>query len=174
LIKKRLEARMFNPRRLILVTLSLIVSMLYISACNRQPVEATVPSTLTPDASASTIQAPMVFPTPAPGLAVVRGRLVNSTTQKAPIEGNLFLGEIRSINNGKPIVRLERTTAPYAIPAPNGEFFFQNLEPGKYALIFYTPELNFLVDKPGSNESMIFDVLPDQVLDLGKIEITLP
>jgi hypothetical protein len=100
--------------------------------------------------------------------------LVDSATQKAPIEGNLFLGEIRSMNNGKPIVRLERTTAPYAIPAPNGEFFFQNLEPGKYALIFYTPELNFLVDNPGSNESMIFDVLPDQVLDLGKIEITLP
>jgi hypothetical protein len=148
--------------------------MLCISACNRQPVNALVSSTPSPDASTSTTQTAVIFSTPAPGLAVVRGRLVDSATQKSPIEGNLFLGEIRSMDNGKPIIRLERSTAPYAIPAPNGEFFFLNLKPGKYALIFFTPELNFLVDKPGSNESMIFDVLPDQVLDLGKIEITLP
>jgi len=165
---------MLKLRRLFLVTLSLIVSMACISACNRQPVEGPVSSTRSPDASASTTQTAVIYSTPAPGLAVVRGRLIESATQKVPPEGDLFLGEIRGMDNGKPIIRLERTTAPYAIPAPNGDFFFLNLKPGKYALIFFTPELNFLVDKPGSNESMIFDVLPDQVLDLGKIEITLP
>ena len=161
---------MYNLRRLCLVLLSLVVSILSISACNRQPGGVTTLS----GSNISATQTSIVLLTPAPGLAIVRGRFVDSATQNAPIEGTLFLGEILTMNNGKPIVSLERTTAPYAIPLQNGEFLFQNLSPGKYGLVFYTPELNFLVDKPDSTESMIIDVLPDQVLDLGKIEAVFP
>ena len=157
---------MLNSRRLVLVIFLLIVSVLCISACGRQQSETPVLSTPTLEAGASI--------TPAPGLAVVKGIFVDNATKKAPAEGTLYLGEIQSMSNGKPVVSLERAKAPYAIPAPSGEFFFQNLEPGKYALIYYTPELNFVVNKPGSNESMIFDVSPDQALDLGKFEVTFP
>jgi len=156
---------MLNSRRLLLMTFSLTLIMICISGCNRQPSQVPVLSTAISVTSDSV--------TPNPGLAIVRGRIVDKATQKVPIEGTLFLGQIQRMSNSAPIVQLDRAKAPYAIPESNGDFFFQNLKPGKYALIFYTPELNFLVNKPGSNDSLIFEVSPNQVINFGTIEITL-
>jgi len=124
--------------------------------------------------STPTVEVPMSFPIPSPGLAVVGGKIVEIRSQKAPPESTLYLGEIRSLDSGQPVVRLERATAPYAIPAQNGGFLFQDVRPGRYGLVLYTPEFSFLVDDPDGTGSLIFDVLPDQVLDLGQIEVSLP
>jgi len=149
-------------RRLLLLAFSLILIAVNLAACGKGS-----------NSSAST-PVVVVNVTPSPGKAVVKGVFIESATRKAPIEGSLYLGSITSMSTGDPIVRLDRGVDPSTSPAPNGDFVFKDIEPGKYALIFYLPEINFLVDKPGSGESLIFDVAADQVLDLGKITVTMP
>lgn len=167
---------MRNRQIVVLVTL-LIVGTFCISACNTRAINTLGPSPLAANVSVlstPTIETPMSFPTPSPGLAVVGGKIVEVLSQEAPPESTLYLGEILTLDSGRPVVRLERGTAPYAIPAPSGEFLFQDVRPGQYGLVLYTPEFSFLVDDPDGAGSLIFDVLPDQVLDLGQIEVTLP
>jgi hypothetical protein len=143
-----------------------LIFLLALSSCKS-------PAATSTGGNASSTLTPLAVLTPSSGLSVVGGLLLEKGTQKPPQEGYLYLGEVSTMTNGEPIVHLERSTAPYAYPASNGEFVFMNVKPGKYGLVYYTPEFNFLIDNPKGAGSMIFDVTTDQVIDLGTVEITL-
>jgi hypothetical protein len=155
---------MKKKRDLLVMSLSLIFSaLIFLSSCSPKSSEINPLSTFTP----------MAVLTPAAGTAIIGGNLIDKATNKPPIEGTLFLGEVTLMTNGKPIVPLDRMNDAYALLGPNGDFVFQNIKPGKYGLIFYTPELNFLIDDPKGNGSLILDINSDEVIDVGKIEIAL-
>jgi hypothetical protein len=113
------------------------------------------------------------LPVPVPGQAAVEGQIRDSRTQQAPLEGVVYLGQVLSLDNGKPVVRLDREVDPFAVPDSSGRFVFPEVEPGEYGLILYTPEATFLVDREDGS-SMLFVVEPGKVLDIGIIEVPMP
>jgi len=160
-------------RRILALIKSLIVSTLCISACRSSG--TLLPTAKTSEPSTTpTIGTLILAQTPSFGLAIVRGRIIEIQSKKAPAESVLYLGEVKSLSNGLPVIRLERDTAPHAIPAQNGEFLFLDVEPGRYGLVLYTPEFSFLVDDPNTAKNFLLDISPNQVLDLGTIETTMP
>jgi hypothetical protein len=165
---------MRNKQALTILAL-LLVSAFCIQGCHKD-LESS--PTLSPLATfESVLPTPVVepsLPQPSPGLAVIGGRIIDLRTQRAPLEGVVYLGKIVRMDNGQPVTRLDRETAPSAVPMESGWFVFQDVAPDEYGLVFYMPELSFLVDDPQGEGSLIFTVVPDQVLDLGKIEVSTP
>jgi len=107
-------------------------------------------------------------------MGVIVGEIIDLQTQQAPLEGTVYLGNVVSLDNGRPIVRLDRKTASFAIPAQDGRFIFGEIKPGKYGLVLDTPDISFLIDNSKDGKSLLFTVEPDQILDLGRIEVLMP
>jgi hypothetical protein len=160
----------------------LIVLVLVVSGCNGTP---TPQATLSPLGSSSSpsviptpttpaVSTPFVLPTPSAGLSVIGGVFVDLQTQRAPLEGVLYLGNVLSLDTGLPVVSLDQSTAFYAIPAESGEFVFQDVTPGTYGLILVSPDYSFLVDDPEGEGSLMFTVEADETLNLGQLEVLTP
>ena len=77
----------------------LIVLLLVVSGCNGAPTPQATLSPLRSSSSQSviptpTVSTPFVLPTPSAGLSVIGGVFVDSQTQRAPLEGVLYLGAV--------------------------------------------------------------------------------
>jgi len=156
----------------------LMLLILMISGCKGTP---TPQVTLSPLESSSqsviptpTELAPFVLPIPSEGLSVIGGVFVDSQTQRAPLEGVLYLGEVMSLDTGSPVVSLNQQTAFYAIPTESGEFAFKDVTPGRYGLILVTPDYSFLVDDPKGGGSLMITVEAGEILNLGRLEVLTP
>jgi hypothetical protein len=100
--------------------------------------------------------------------ATVGGVILDKTTQQARPESLVYLGNMQYTETGFPVISLDKQAAPLAMVSPNGAFIFQNVEPGEYALVFFTPDYSFLVEDE-EEMSMILTVEEGDVLDLGTI-----
>jgi len=126
-------------------------------------------SPLQPDVS---VQA--VVPSPVPGFGVVTGQILDRATGQAPLEGVVYLGSVLTMDNQKPVVRLVKSKDPFAMPDAGGHFSFPQVAPGEYGVVFATPEESFLIDDPGTGESITLSVGAGQVVDLGTIRLSMP
>ncbi len=147
------------------------------SSDNGQPISAYPATNL--ESEENTVQGvpitEFIVPTPSPGLATVTGILVENFTQLAPTESTVYLGKLIETDAGLPIISLNREIAPTSLPLPDGRFAISDVMPGKYGIILYNPDINFLIDDPQNPEvSLIITVAEDQTLDLGKINISMP
>jgi hypothetical protein len=113
------------------------------------------------------------LPTAVSGQAVVAGRILDSQTQQAPLEGIIYLAQTLSLDTGDPVVRLDQQEDLLSVPDQGGYFVFPQVEPGDYALVLHTPEITFLIEKQdGTN--VLFSVETGQVMDLGTIGVLMP
>ncbi|MBN1876810.1 MAG: DUF2012 domain-containing protein [Anaerolineae bacterium] len=157
----------------------LMVLVLVVSGCNGAPTPQVTLSPLSSGQSVSmiptpTLSTPFVLPLPSEGLSVIGGVFVDLQTQRAPLEGVLYLGEMLSLDTGLPVVSLDQKTAFYAIPAENGEFVFQDVPPGSYGLILVSPDYSFLIDDPKGEGSLLLIVEAGETLNLGRLEVLTP
>jgi hypothetical protein len=105
--------------------------------------------------------------------ATIGGLIIDEITQQAPPESIIYLGTLKYTENGFPVVSLNRNAAPLAILPPNGAFVLENVAPGEYALVFFTPDFSFLVED-NEGVSVIFTVEEGDVLDLGTFLVSTP
>lgn len=131
-------------------------------------------ATPTLDADIPAISLTAALPSPPSGLATVGGVILDNSTKRPPLEGTVYLASIQEMDNGNPVVVLDKDMDPFAIPMDNGQFIFSEVHPNKYGFVLYTPDFSFLIDDPKTGESLMVDILPDQVLDLGTIEVSIP
>lgn len=155
----------------------LLIAVVCTQGCDTE--QRPSPTVFAPGAAQSPSSTPamdpaLILPSPSSGLAVVGGIIVDVHTSRAPSESVLYLGEIVRLDSGQPLVRLDRATAPCAIPDEDGAFVFERLDAGEYGLVLYTPDLSFLVDSPDTGKSVIFTVGPSELLYLGQIEVPMP
>ncbi|MBE2220665.1 MAG: hypothetical protein IAF02_03945 [Anaerolineae bacterium] len=116
-----------------------------------------------------------IIPTPSPGLAIVSGIIIDREIQSGPAESQVYLGKLLSTDQGLPVVSVNHDTAPVARIIPDGRFVIIDVEPGEYGVILHNPDINFLLDDPNNPElSLLITLMPDQHLDLGEIQITMP
>lgn len=149
--------------RLMAAALTVLLVLLAASAC--------APNAPTPPLPTATVQAPSAPPTPAAGRAVIHGVLVPLGQSELPSELRVYLGDVLTMTNGLPVVRLERSTAPSIVPAADGSFVFGNAAPGRYAVIAATPDASLLLRSPTDGQSILLNVAAGQVVDLGRLEL---
>jgi hypothetical protein len=105
--------------------------------------------------------------------ATVGGVIVNRNTQQAPLESLVYLGRLQFAESGLPVVSLNRQDAPVIILPRNGGFIFENLAPGSYAPIVFTPEYSVLIEDENGN-NVTFTVDDGDVIDLGTMVVDIP
>ncbi len=114
------------------------------------------------------------LPAPAAGMATVGGIIIDRATNQAPKEAGLYLGTIVIADTGLRVVRLNQEEDLVTVPTQNGQFIFEDVPPGEYGLILFHPDISFVVDNPEDGFSLIFNVEPDQVMNLGEIPVNIP
>ena len=68
------------------------------------------------------------------------------------------------------IVSLSVDTAPQAIQNKEGKFLFDNISPGTYALVIWTPISQTVLPDPINNDIFLeIEIVENQIKDLGKI-----
>jgi hypothetical protein len=118
------------------------------------------------------VERPLDLPAPKSGYATIGGVIVNEGTNQPPPESLLYLAPLLYSDQGLPVVSLDRQTDPVAILPSRGLFVFENVEPGEYSLVFFTPDYSFLIEDKDSGNSLILTVTADEVLDLDLLEIS--
>ena len=120
---------------------------------------------------ASEPENPLQLPAPSEGLATFGGKIVNQRTNKAPEESIVYLGDILYTDTGLPVIRLDRQIAPFAILEESGEFVFKDVFPAEYSVVFFTPDASFPIDDADTGQTLILNLEPNDIVDLGLVEI---
>ena len=112
------------------------------------------------------------IPTPSQQTAVIYGTLLSLSQDSSPyIAPSLFLGNILTSedNNNIFLGSVSIESDPMAQQASNGKFVFTDIQPGKYGLFIWTPVSAFIVKNETDAQSVIIDVEPGEIYNLGTI-----
>jgi hypothetical protein len=128
-----------------------------------------------PETSAPPEQLPesLEIPEPAGDRGAVTGQLLTPGPGGNPYIGALYLAStIQSDQEGfPPIVAFSDQTDPVAVQDQTGRFLFSDVPPGTYALVIWNPVASTVIEEPGTNDYMVFEVKAGEVTDLGVIGI---
>jgi len=110
-------------------------------------------------------------PQPKAGLGVITGRILEVANNEVYLAPTLILGEMTypsDPNAAPPLVGFSETTDPRGIQDQSGKFVFQDIKPGTYAVVVWTPASSTLVtDKEGN--TAVVEVTADKVVDMGDV-----
>jgi len=117
----------------------------------------------------------LVIPTPGASSGLVTGILKDIATDDKLVNQTIFLGDViyPSIGTGFS-VGIDQSLSPSTITNYQGEFYLNNVKPGEYVIMAWTPFQSSLVLDPKTNEPMVILVQPNTHLDLGLIEVINP
>lgn len=124
----------------------------------------------------SVVSEPPVVDPPASGLGSAVGRLVDYETGEAITQAlPLYLGELVPMSPGDSfVISMSPTTSPSTLVDVNGYFVFSDIEPGTYALVFWTPLSSWVLSNPETRESVTITFEADKTIEVGEIVVDLP
>lgn len=111
-------------------------------------------------------------PKPKAGLGVITGKVIERGTNEIYLAPTLILGELSFADNpsAPPLVGFSEQTDPKGIQDQSGKFIFEDIKPGKYAIVVWTPISQTLVsDEKGA--TVMIDVTAGKVIDLGDVYV---
>lgn len=126
----------------------------------------------------SPIRSPLVspavnVPTPDPTQGGARGQLLVRVKGGAelPVRGEvLFLAPmLRSVEGIEGFAALDRLSNPRTQTDENGNFWFYNVPPGRYGLVFDQVPQAFLLNRPPKGDSLVIEVTAGKVTDVGRL-----
>ncbi len=90
--------------------------------------------------------------------------------------GPLFLGKVYRDSNGRPAMAgLDSGKAPKTVAADNGQFIFERVPVGTYALLFDSPGGGTVVLKnPQTGDDLLIEIKGGEVINLGELRYSLP
>ena len=159
-----------------------LLLLLIMTACDVPPIPATVVSplsTASPLAAAAAPAAVSPLPTPAvaaitpqPGTGGVVGRLSDIRTGRPAVITILYQEE--SINHdAPPLLYGPLSGQPRTDSLPDGHFAFNNVPPGEYILVLYSP-IDILYYHQGDGKAVLIQIKEGEVLDLGQVVTFIP
>jgi len=155
--------------------------ILGMSGCS-QPKATLVPTSppamATPVAPAASPVAAFKVLTPVPGKGAVTGtiiRQIRGLPDEPFAETKLYLAKLMTDQSGKLVglAGLDETTAPACLTNAAGQFVFQEVEPGMYALIVKTPLFPALAHDIVKKQDVVPNVVAGQIVDLGEIRVDI-
>lgn len=153
-----------------------LVVLVLVTACATKITPSPVVSPVIPEPTASPLVAtptitPLVLPTPEEGKGNVHGWLSPGSLPLSLLETELYLGDIFSSDDGSfSVYYFDRTVHPKArwIDAISGEFLFENVKPGEYALILWWDVSGYVaVHNALTGKDIKVEVVPGQITELG-------
>lgn len=89
-----------------------------------------------------------------------------------PVENALlFLGVFLKNQDGVDFTAVvEPATSPKAYTDEDGNFIFQNVDTGRYTLIFDNIVAEYLLYKPGTEDYFIIEVVSSEQVDMGILD----
>lgn len=156
----------------------LLTAMLFVG-CNSQttppPVSVSPTSESTPEiAPTQDFTQPgaviLSIPTPTSETGVVTGVILLAGNPPLPAKAIVALGDILLGSTGdRLLASYDRLTDPYMLVDANGRFFFADILPGEYALIYDRIADSLLLRDPATGEDLIITVEAGQTVDLGEM-----
>jgi hypothetical protein len=87
----------------------------------------------------------------------------------------VFLGQLSPLEPGDLfVITMLPTTAPQTGVDTQGYFAFSDVEPGTYALVFWTPMNSWVISDPETEEAILVTVNAGEITDLGEVAVNLP
>ncbi|MBA3533111.1 MAG: hypothetical protein H0T73_14415 [Ardenticatenales bacterium] len=84
--------------------------------------------------------------------------------------GAIYLGTILYDENGnKQAAVMDDITSPKTGVDDQGNFVFENVEPGEYALFFWTPMGSVMLKHPETGRDMLFELEAGEALNVGTL-----
>nr|WP_290667138.1 hypothetical protein [Ardenticatena sp.] len=116
-----------------------------------------------------------VVPTPTDDAGVVVGQLLTPGPGGRPYIATLYLATFvhpQGNADAPPLISFSEETSLKGVQDPTtGRFYFENVPPGKYAIIIWTPVVSMPLRDADSNTEITFEVKAGEVTDLGVIAI---
>lgn len=119
---------------------------------------------------------PSIIPTPIASKGTVVGTLVSTIPGKSLTGLSLYFGTLLPLTPGPDhLISMDLVNSPNTFIRDDGRFIAENIPPGEYVLILWTPhESRYIFDPNKSDEELIVEVVGGQIVDLGKISASPP
>lgn len=153
---------------------------LILFGCTAQPLGITTPTSelekkLVTDSLQGTIIPTTTLPSPKRDTGIVTGILFSRTINTAPPIISLFLGEYMYLTPGPDYMITHRQkSSPNTTTETTGRFIFNNVPPGDYPLIAWTPFYSHIISDKDGKKELVVHVEAGKIIDLGLIEVDWP
>lgn len=156
-----------------------VLVVLILSGCNGgsitgddQPTQPVTPIPM--NVEGTPILPPTVLP-PKTGKGVIAGRLVHSVSGIGLPEQLIYLGDYLPLTPGPgEMVAMQVESSVSTITDANGYFAFEDVEPGDYPLIVWTPFNSKVVADDMGEAALNVEVLAGEVTYLGEVGVLWP
>jgi hypothetical protein len=113
-------------------------------------------------------------PQPSPGKGAIVGRLINNATNGPGHSVRVYLG-VKVVAEPGPayFISTQRNSSPQGDTTPQGYFTINDVEPGTYALVVWSPQASQVLTDPETNQDYFVDIVADEVLEIGNLYFTL-
>jgi hypothetical protein len=119
--------------------------------------------------------APTSLPSPSADKGTVIGRFIDVETGEPPGETlPIFLGEFSPLESGDPLITMSPTSSPPGTIEASGDFVFLDVEPGTYAIVFWTPATSRVLSDPETQKPIVATLKAGEITDLGEVVVDLP
>ncbi len=152
--------------------LSLLILPLVIVACILGVPSAVYPS----DGVAYPSDQIPIRPQVAPTSGAIVGKLINSNTGLLASGVIIHLAKTLPLSPGPGhLFTFDMASAPRAQTKADGSFMFENIEPGEYGLLVWTPHETSQVEySDNPDEELIVAVEAGRVIDVGTVKVAVP
>jgi len=119
---------------------------------------------------------PNIIPTPIASKGTVIGTLISSIPEKSIAGLALYFGTLLPLTPGPDhLVTMDPVNSPMAYIRDDGSFMVENVTPGEYVLILWTPHESRYVPDPNSSEKdFIVKVVGGQIVNIGTLQVPPP
>lgn len=119
----------------------------------------------------SVLPSPTPFPTPETGRATVTGRVISSSGQPV-LRVPVWLAEV--VRQGEEgVYVLDSRSSPGAYTDDKGIFAIPNINPGEYVIVIGDPEGLYEIITEPSGRARVWNIPPDQIVNIGELKVTL-
>lgn len=126
-------------------------------------------------AKVSSQAAVSTVPAPKENMGVVTGELF-STKMNAPLSNiGVYLGEYVLLTPGPGyLISIRQNGSPHTMTDDQGRFIVEDVKPGKYPLLAWTPHSSHVVPDESGKKELVVTVTAGKVTDLGKLSVEFP
>ena len=120
---------------------------------------------------------PSIIPTPIATKGTVIGKLVSASPDKSLAGIALYFGTLLPLTPGPDhLINLDLANSPRTMISDDGRFIVENITPGEYVLLLWTPhDSRYIPDPNNPGQEFIVKVLREQIVNIGTISApTMP
>ena len=131
--------------------LSLLILVLFMTACKTDTPSAMIPS-------------------PEPDLATIHGRVLSK--EGSPLKNtSVRLADVYRGEDNDGAFALDAAFSPSALSDENGNYIFNNINPGEYVLFFGSINSNYMIVANEDGSAIVYKVSANEVLEIEPISV---